>query len=355
MITSVVQIKSPGRRGIRFAQHGLVLRSIANVGVLAIFYIWTRDNPVHFGYWVFAILTCMFWPVTAYLITFWARNSYVGECCNVYVDAGLCGVMSALLGFTFAPASALFLINTMAFISVFGLKGLFYSAFVFTLAAVGFHLFKGGDINLTSSQPLVVATMLYVAVFSFYHSYISFKVSRNRKKKSAMLEEISRLDGLSGLHNRGYWESSVQKEFEECTKGKKNSVVLLIDIDNFKEINDKRGHVIGDNVISALGEMIKQNIRPGDIAGRYGGDEFGIVLSNIDAKKAGEIAERLRENIEHESGAINGLDICFTISIGIQTFSSVFKSHREWVVAADEALYKAKDEGKNCSFVGVIP
>lgn len=353
MITCVTKNnnKRPGRQ---FARHGLVLRFIGNLGSFIIFLFWLKHNVLFYGYWILVVSSCLFWPVTAYAHTFFTKNSYLGEWRNIHIDAVLCGTFAAILGFPLAPTCFLFMITAMVFISIAGLAGLLRSLMLFFAAAVAVHVSRGGEIQLATSLDVLAVTLGCIIAFSFYHSFVAYNVMQRRKKQSALLEEISRLDGLSGLHNRGYWESAVQREFDECALSSKSSVILLIDIDHFKQINDGKGHVVGDTVIGVLGRMIKQSIRPQDIAGRYGGDEFGIILCDIDVERASEIAERLRENIYKNSCDENGVGIHFTVSVGVQGFSNAFKAYSSWVAAADDSLYAAKDSGRNRVFVGCL-
>lgn len=116
--------------------------------------------------------------------------------------------------------------------------------------------------------------------------------------------------------------------------------MLLIDIDRFKDVNDRHRYIVGDEVIRQIGMIIRGSLREGDVAGRYGGDEFGLVLCNTDVQAASRVAERIRtEVVRSLAGCLPGLQC--TLSIGLASGSAGLGSVREWLEAADAALYRA--------------
>jgi diguanylate cyclase (GGDEF)-like protein len=121
----------------------------------------------------------------------------------------------------------------------------------------------------------------------------------------------------------------------------------MLDIDHFKKVNDKYGHTVGDDVIRQVSRAIKEQVRDLDIAGRYGGEEFGIILTNTDAQGAAIFAERLRATIEKMVVFSEGQQVSFTISLGIAQLSEKTVDHRAWIEKSDAALYKSKEGGRN--------
>ena len=127
----------------------------------------------------------------------------------------------------------------------------------------------------------------------------------------------------------------------------KPSTALMLDIDHFKRINDTYGHQAGDKVIKMLAALIKRCVRETDLAGRYGGEEFAIILNDSSVEDAKIVAERIRQLakrlvVEHE-----GESISFTVSLGLAQFSPDFKGAMAWLECADQALYEAKENGRN--------
>ncbi|MGR5411196.1 diguanylate cyclase [Vibrio astriarenae] len=165
------------------------------------------------------------------------------------------------------------------------------------------------------------------------------------------LSELSRKDGLTNLFNRVSWEQSLQKEFERMLCAMQPCSLVMFDIDHFKKINDTFGHHVGDEVIRATARTLKKSVRKSDVCGRYGGEEFTVLLPDTCAEQAELFAERLRENIEKTSVEHEGQKIRFTISLGVCQYHTEFKSHIDWLNSADEALYRSKDGGRNQSQV----
>ena len=172
------------------------------------------------------------------------------------------------------------------------------------------------------------------------------------KKANERLEAANRIDGLTQLFNRSYWESSLLKEYERFFRhGGAPSSLLMFDIDHFKSVNDQYGHQAGDAVIRMVSQTLCESLRDSDIAGRYGGEEFGVILVETNSDQALMYAERLRECVEAKTVVFDGLDIDVTVSIGVSEISSEFARYEQWIIKADEALYLAKSEGRNCSRV----
>ncbi len=161
------------------------------------------------------------------------------------------------------------------------------------------------------------------------------------------LANLSRTDALSGLANRGYWESCLQQEFERYTRTQSPSSLVMLDVDHFKKINDTYGHQAGDEVIRTLSNTLKSMARTTDLPGRYGGEEFGVLLVDTDSHSALNFAERLRRTVETFVVRHDGNLIEFTISIGVEETRNEHQSHEEWMRVTDTALYHSKMSGRN--------
>ncbi len=168
------------------------------------------------------------------------------------------------------------------------------------------------------------------------------KIERELIERNKLLEEISKNDGLTELlnHNRIFLE--LEEQINICKENNNDLSILMLDLDHFKEINDVNGHLVGDEVLAMVGESIKKSIRDIDIAGRYGGEEFLIILPNTDLERAIVIAERIRTNI---SKLVFKGNLKVTTSGGIKQYKN--ESIFDFVKNADELLYKAKIRGRN--------
>ncbi len=161
------------------------------------------------------------------------------------------------------------------------------------------------------------------------------------------LGQLSRTDGLTQLFNRMHWEHCLQAEFKRWIRSNNSSCLVMLDIDHFKKINDNYGHMVGDQVIRHLSGLIRAHARETDISGRYGGEEFAILLSDTSLSNAYVFAERLRKAVEVAVIKHNDLDITYTVSIGIAEINLSIQTYEAWIECSDTALYQSKEAGRN--------
>ena len=161
------------------------------------------------------------------------------------------------------------------------------------------------------------------------------------------LQTLSKTDFLTGLHNRGAWEDALINEFKRVKRSGHQSTLLMVDIDHFKRVNDTYGHAAGDVVIKQVAVAVKKNLRSTDIAGRYGGEEFAVLLVDTSADQALFFAERLRKNVEAMQIEFNQQLLNVTVSIGLGDFQADLQQYRDWIERADKALYQSKAGGRN--------
>ena len=170
---------------------------------------------------------------------------------------------------------------------------------------------------------------------------------RALERANEQLAKLSMTDRLTGLLIRGTWENLVDAEYERFRRYGQATSLVMFDIDHFKPVNDTYGHLAGDEVIRHTAEVTRNNIRQSDSAGRYGGEEFGIILPETDAENARVICERIREAIENSTVSTTAGDIRYTVSMGIAQLTETPENYMQWMQKADEALYKAKESGRN--------
>jgi len=162
-----------------------------------------------------------------------------------------------------------------------------------------------------------------------------------------MLEQKAQVDGLTGLYNRSYFDQRWSEEYERCLRHSNGLSIVMIDIDNFKSINDSFGHPAGDAVISGIANLIQSHIRKSDIACRYGGEEFVLILPETSPEQALGLCERIRSDCQ-EIYWPRHADRNITISMGITGCTDGATMQAEtWIEHADSNLYKAKETGRN--------
>jgi len=168
------------------------------------------------------------------------------------------------------------------------------------------------------------------------------------QEKNRQLRELANRDGLTGLYNHRYFHEQLSKDFLRARRYHESLSCILLDIDYFKKFNDTYGHQTGDIVLSTLGQVIRDSIRDSDFAARYGGEEFALVLYHADRPTAVNVAERLRQMVEHCEVRDKDHVLHVTISLGVATFPhEQISNPRQIVECADKALYKAKENGRN--------
>ena len=161
-------------------------------------------------------------------------------------------------------------------------------------------------------------------------------------------KNLSLTDSLTGLYSRRYFDEKLRVEVELAGRISRPLVLVVLDIDDFKAVNDTYGHPVGDQVLVALGDIIRTSIRKEDIACRYGGEEFGLILPTTDRTDAEGVAERVRSRFaEHRFKADGARTFTCTVSLGLALWKSDYRSPSDLLQKADEALYRAKSAGKN--------
>lgn len=172
------------------------------------------------------------------------------------------------------------------------------------------------------------------------------RLNEELEKANTELELIAAFDSLSGLLNRRSLFTRISIEIERSIRLDLPLTGLMMDIDKFKGINDNFGHQCGDMVIREIGARLQAGLRKYDYAGRYGGEEFFIVLSNSTEMQASGIAERFRKDIEELEFECSGERITVTVSVGAARYSPG-ESQESWIERVDRAMYQAKQTGRN--------
>jgi two-component system, cell cycle response regulator len=165
----------------------------------------------------------------------------------------------------------------------------------------------------------------------------------------AEIEKLATTDGLTGLFNHRWFQEKLSEEFKRMDRYTSPVSLILTDIDHFKKVNDTYGHPAGDSVLKEVSKIIRKEIRDVDIPARYGGEEFAVILPGTDSEGCKKIAERLRTAVMGKTFSADGKELKVTISIGIATAPVDSKTKEELIEKTDQALYNAKNNGRNRS------
>jgi diguanylate cyclase (GGDEF)-like protein len=176
-------------------------------------------------------------------------------------------------------------------------------------------------------------------------------------RRSLLYEQVQGLaimDGLTGVLSRRFFLERCREELERSKQFSFNFSFLMVDIDHFKECNDRYGHLVGDVVLKEVARVIKGGLREIDLVGRYGGEEFSIMLTETDCQGALLAAERIRQALETRSIRAYDEELSSTLSIGIAAFPVHGREMDTLIEKADDALYQAKQSGRNrvCVYAG---
>lgn len=167
------------------------------------------------------------------------------------------------------------------------------------------------------------------------------------KEAMECLSESSNRDGLTGMYNRRYLEKRLSSEFDRGKRYDSNLSFIIFDLDHFKKVNDTYGHLAGDEVLCNVSRRINDLLRTADVLGRYGGEEFGIILPSTSMDGALILAERIRQVIAQTPIMYKEIAIPVTISIGVSELESGSPNYEHLIHCADLALYYGKENGRN--------
>jgi diguanylate cyclase (GGDEF)-like protein len=205
--------------------------------------------------------------------------------------------------------------------------------------------------------PFVVVSggiMLFILSTGFLVSHVLLrKTARQLKDAQEILESQACTDFLTGIYNRRQLLFRCEEEISRCKRMKESGTPMsslacvMIDIDHFKHVNDTYGHAAGDEVIRELANRLKQATRPYDIVGRYGGEEFLVVICQSDDEFIRTVSERLWSIARSTPILYGDKSIDITISLGVAKFGVTDESHDAVIIRADHALYQAKNEGRD--------
>jgi diguanylate cyclase (GGDEF)-like protein len=201
-----------------------------------------------------------------------------------------------------------------------------------TLGVLALDSAQAGAFNASDTQSLEsVADICATAIQNAYY------VDR--------VKQLAYIDGLTGIFNRRFFEMRIAEEIERARRFGTGMAVIMVDIDQFKRLNDEFGHLLGDEVLRQVSSLFHQQLRKFDVVCRYGGEEFAILLSQTNPEHALAVAEKLRRMVE--SWQFPGVPRPVTISAGAATYPEHGTSRDELVKASDAGLYAAKQAGRN--------
>lgn len=316
--------------------------------------------------WGLLALQFLLYPQLAYFWALHARDQREAEHRNQVLDALWAGCWIAGLGFPLWIAFTMFAGACLHMVVFYGPRGLPLVMAAMGLSAglvwaCGLGRAPHFDTDLRTTALSMVSLTIFFVTYALDGYRRAMDQHRSEMKLRTQFEEIKALqarlyqqticDPLTGLLNRRHLGKALPAAVDAARAGAGDGelALLLLDIDHFKGVNDRHGHEVGDEVLTALARLMQADLQPGELAYRHGGEEFLLLLPGCSRAAAFDRAERLRQAFAGRAIGQHGEPIRCTLSCGLAHYPEDGASARELLRAADHALYRAKDNGRNRS------
>lgn len=295
--------------------------------------------------WGWLVFCGLLWPHVAYLLASRSPDPYRAEQRNLLIDSAMAGSLAAVMHFNLLPSAMLLTVASADKINS-GVRGLWLRSLPGMFGALLLTgLLTGFQTAIPSSTPVILASLPLMMIHTLAVSASSYRLIRRVQSQNLRLDELSRYDDLSGLQSRGHWHEQVTGLLQAHASTMQPACMLLVDVDLFKEINDRHGHATGDDVLRGIAGVIRLVMPAGSHPGRIGGDEFALAVP-VGIDEARRVGERIRAGVAaHDFPRMPALRC--SVSIGIAEPPHAGADLREWIEAADRALYRAKAAGRN--------
>jgi diguanylate cyclase len=296
--------------------------------------------------WVLLLFNGLVWPHLAYQLATRASEPYQAERRNLLYDSVMGGFWTATMQFNPLPAVTILSMMTMNNVAAGGQRLFVHGALAQVVGILLAITLFGPQVQLTATALQIYACLPMLTLYPLALGWVCYRLAIKLADHKRRLSALSCTDSLTGLLNHGAWKDLLHLQFFAFRQESFETVIAIIDVDHFKQINDTYGHLVGDSVLRQLSAELKKNLRQGDLAGRFGGDEFCVILPNSPLSQAGEIMERLRGAMgNYRNEQLPELRV--SLSIGLASCCSAMTDAADWLNEADKALYAAKNSGRD--------
>ncbi|RFF26444.1 MULTISPECIES: GGDEF domain-containing protein [unclassified Wenzhouxiangella] len=214
------------------------------------------------------------------------------------------------------------------------------------LVVRAFYISMADNLPIDPNAESVLVPVFFTSVLFFMALTISLSLMLFRRKE-VHLQFLARHDALTGLLNRYSLDEFAGRELSRAQRGEHDLSLILLDLDNFKQVNDEHGHAAGDHVLAEAAARLREVIREGDVAFRVGGEEFLVLLPGAGPKRASQVGERLRLSLAERPFEFRGRRIEVSTSVGVVSYDPLRDDWERMLRRADRALYRAKNAGRN--------
>ncbi|MEW9624473.1 diguanylate cyclase [Rhodanobacter geophilus] len=333
--------------GLRFVRVAHRLRTLGlGLGMLPVAAVLHQQ---HAPAWLWSLLFAngLLWPHLAWLHAARANRPVQHEQFNLMADSAMLGAWLALMRFNLLPCVMLASMMAMDRISAGGWRVLVRALLLQIAACALVAWLTGFAWQPTSNMFDIVACLPMMAIYPVWLSTVNYGFGRRIRQQNRLLEQLNRTDTLTGLANRAHWLETAAHEMQRYLRNQRPATLILLDIDGFKQVNDRHGHAAGDVLLQELAAVLRESLRSVDMPGRLGGDEFGVVLPETGLERAREVAERIRQRVERIGRGDGSPVLPCTLSLGVAEVGPRHVNVEAWIKQADIALYLAKERGRN--------
>jgi len=335
--------------GMRFVRRMYLMRILGTF--LCFFPILSTLDELDRALWLRVLLTvnAFVWPTLAYLRARNARVPLVAEHQNLLIEAGAGGFWIAMMALNPLPSVVIATILLADRMAAGGVVLMRKAAVIMLSVFAVTWLCTGMDIRPDVSPRTMFATLPLIAIYLLALCTLTDILAAKLRQKSQELERIAMKDPLLDIANRRLLEKRIAWELSRLQNACGDSALVFIDLDNFKDVNDRYGHKVGDAMLQTVSQILHVATRSTDTPARLGGDEFVVLLPDTSQEEAVMIAHRIME----ATAVITVLPdskLPLTLSIGVACARPDMEDVDAWLKAADDALYEAKRRGKNQIF-----
>ncbi|MFJ2483423.1 diguanylate cyclase [Pseudomonas sp. NPDC087598] len=333
-------------KGLSFARRIYLPRAIG-LGV-GFFSVGAALYPLNMPTWLWVLLLFngFVWPHLAFQVSTRSAFPYQAERRNLLYDSLCGGFWAACCQFNPLTTVTILSMMTMNNVAAGGRRLFVLGAIAQVAGMLLGGLIFGFKFNPMMTQTQVWACLPMLTLYPLALGMVCYQLAIKLAQHKRTLSALSRTDSLTGLLNHGAWKDLLHLKFQQCRQHKTQAVLALIDIDHFKLINDSYGHIVGDAVLQQLSRELKRLLDAGELAGRYGGDEFCVILPDLPLNKAEVLMEQLRQALDQYRHP-DVPEMRVSLSIGLARFQPDYSDAIAWLEDADKALYTAKHTGRN--------
>ena len=295
--------------------------------------------------WTLLVAHGFAWPHVARALSLRGPHPVRAEMRHLAVDSAMGGAWVALMHFNLLPSVLFVTMLTVDKIAVDARRLLLRTSACCAGTCAATSAALGFPVDIATPMPVVVACIPFLVAYPLAIGIVVHRLARRIAEQNRWLAKVSATDELTGLANRRQGLAAAARALARFRRRGGDAVLMVVDIDRFKDINDRHGHPAGDAVLRDLAKVLVDNIRITDTAARYAGDEFLLVLPDTSVDGAAEMAKRIRACFSATLARMPGADC--SVSLGAAAAYEDMADVEDWIQQADAALYRAKEAGRD--------